>query len=60
MHKFFLCYWLIEASNIRYESSSDDDASSETSYSSDIEDCSETSDSESENTLSKVQQPGKW
>ena len=29
----FFCYWLGEASNILFESSSDDDASSESSYS---------------------------
>ena len=41
-----------------FESSSDDDASSDSSYQLDSEDYSETSDSESEDTLQEVQQSG--
>jgi len=65
MNKLSFCYFQIakklrpsEAAKFLFRNSSDDDASLESSYSPDSEDCSETSASESENTLSKVQQPG--
>ena len=47
-----------EASKLVFESSSDDDASLGSPYSSDSEDYSETSNSKSEDTLPEVQQSG--
>ena len=65
MNKLFFIYFQMakklrpsEATKFLFRSSSDDDASSESSYSPDSEDCSETSANESEDTLSEVQQPG--
>ena len=64
MNKLFFCYFqlaknirLCEATKFLFRSSSDDDAPSESSYSPDSEDCSETSARESEDTFSEVQQP---
>ena len=48
---------LTEASKVVFKSSSDDDASSDSSYSPDSEDYSETSDGESKVTFQKCNNP---
>ena len=49
---------LTDASKVGFESSSDDDASSDSSYSPDNKDYSETNDSENKDTLPELQQSG--